>query len=154
MSLAIYCCAYPRSYSNGADACSHILGFPRLMPVGILVVIRTALTLVLIYSDSIPSAYACGYPRSCSNFALLVFTYSDSSPWRCHPIKMEGRSQYIAARILVVVQTSRCSFSHTRIRHRGDAIQLKWDVIANIGDGYFFAGLCRLWCRLAVFTAS
>ena len=44
-------CVYPRSYSNGADACSHILGFPRLMPVGILVVIRTALTLVLIYSD-------------------------------------------------------------------------------------------------------
>ena len=33
-------------------ACSYILGFPRLMPVGILVVIRTALTLVLIYSDS------------------------------------------------------------------------------------------------------
>ena len=47
-----YACGYPRSYSNGADACSHILGFPRLMPVGILVVIRTALTLVLIYSDS------------------------------------------------------------------------------------------------------
>ena len=34
------------------SACSYILGFPRLMPVGILVVIRTALTLVLIYSDS------------------------------------------------------------------------------------------------------
>ena len=33
-------------------ACSYILGFARLMPVGILVVIRTALTLVLIYSDS------------------------------------------------------------------------------------------------------
>ena len=45
-------CVYPRIYANGADACSHILGFPRLMPVGILVVIRTALTLVLIYSDS------------------------------------------------------------------------------------------------------
>ena len=51
-------CVYPRSYSNGADACSHILGFPRLMPVGILVVIRTALTLVLIYSDSPRLKYA------------------------------------------------------------------------------------------------
>ena len=49
-----YACGYPRSYSNGADACSHILGFPRLTPVGILVVIRTALMLVLIYSDSSP----------------------------------------------------------------------------------------------------
>ena len=53
-----YACGYPRSYSNGADACSHILGFPRLMPVGILVVIRTALTLVLIYSDSPRLKYA------------------------------------------------------------------------------------------------
>ncbi len=39
-------------------ACSYILGFPRLMPVGILVVIRTALTLVLIYSDSPRLKYA------------------------------------------------------------------------------------------------
>ena len=44
-------------------ACSYILGFPRLMPVGILVVIRTALTLVLIYSDSL------GLSRSYSNGA-------------------------------------------------------------------------------------
>ena len=39
-------------------ACSYIFGFPRLMPVGILVVIRTALTLVLIYSDSPRLKYA------------------------------------------------------------------------------------------------
>ena len=53
-----YACVYPRIYANCADACSHILGFPRLMPVGILVVIRTALTLVLIYSDSPRLKYA------------------------------------------------------------------------------------------------
>ena len=133
----------------------------------------------------IPSAGACGYPRSCSNFALLVFTYSDSSRAKCgdpvnkkalrayrpqtycpglpqsyanvsnvsvalrndrggrrHSIKMEWRSQLnccayprsysngacacshilgfprlVPVGILVAVQTSRCSFSHTRIRH-------------------------------------
>ena len=42
----------------------------------ILVFMRIAQGLFLY--TRIPSAYACGYPRSCSNFALLVFTYSDS----------------------------------------------------------------------------
>ena len=81
-------------------ACSYILGFPRRMPVGILVVVQTSHCsfshtripsayacgyprscsnfALLVFNTRIPSAYACGYPRSCSNFALLVFTYSDS----------------------------------------------------------------------------
>ena len=130
--------------------------------MGILVVVQTALTLVFTYSDSSPwrchpikmgcrSQYIAARILVVVQTALtLVFTYSDSSPWRCHPIKMGGRLQYIAARILVVVQTSRCSFSHTRIHHRGDAIPLKWNVVTDVGDGYFFAGLCRLRCRLAI----
>ncbi len=43
---SVYACGYPRSYSNGADACSHILGFaptrnkesrgyPRLLPTAV-----------------------------------------------------------------------------------------------------------------------
>ena len=52
-----------------------------LHPARILIVVRTALTLVLIYSDS--------------------------SPWCRHSIKMEGRSGALhPARILVVVQTA------------------------------------------------
>ena len=35
-------CAYPRICSNCAVACFHILGFPRLMPVGILVAVQTS----------------------------------------------------------------------------------------------------------------
>ena len=49
------------------------------------VALRSACILVVVQTSHcsfshtrIPSAYACGYPRSCSNFALLVFTYSDS----------------------------------------------------------------------------
>ena len=48
-----------------------------LRPMRILVFIRSALRLTSY--TRIPSADACGYPRSCSNFALLVFTYSDLS---------------------------------------------------------------------------
>ena len=124
-----------------------------LHPARILVVIRTAHR--SFSHTRIPSAYACGYPRSCSNFASLVFTYSDSSPWCRHSIKMEGRSGALhPARILVVVQTSHCSFSHTRIRHRGAAIPLKWNVVTDVGDGHFFAlwggGLCG---RCPIITA-
>ena len=47
-----------------------------MRPACILVVVQTS---HCSFSHTrIPSAYACGYPRSCSNFALLVFTYSDS----------------------------------------------------------------------------
>ena len=132
MSLGcVASCAYPRSCSNFA-------------------------LLVFTYSDSlglrlwVSSAYACGYPRSCSNFALLVFTYSDSCR---HSIKMEGRSGALhPARILVVVQTSHCSFSHTRIRA---AIPLKWNVVTDVGNGHFFAlwggGLCG---RCPIITAG
>ena len=78
-------CAYPRICSNCAVACFHILGFPRLMPVGILVAVQTSRC--SFSHTRIPSADACGYPRSCSNFALLVFTYSDSSPGDAIPLK-------------------------------------------------------------------
>ena len=47
-----------------------------MRPACILVVVQTS---HCSFSHTrIPSVYACGYPRSCSNFALLVFTYSDS----------------------------------------------------------------------------
>lgn len=48
-------CWYPRSCSNCAGACFHILLIPSaLLPAGILVVVQTALTLVFTYSDSSP----------------------------------------------------------------------------------------------------
>ena len=77
-------CAYPRICSNCAVACFHILGFPRLVPVGILVVVQTALSLVFTYSDSSrakrgdpvnkkalrayrPQTYCPGLPQSYAN---------------------------------------------------------------------------------------
>ena len=66
-------------------ACSYILGFPRLMPVGILVVIRTALTLVLIYSDSPRLKYAAWaenagfYIQKCTVCDFIIAKYPQFS---------------------------------------------------------------------------
>ena len=103
-------CGYPRSCSNCAVACFHILGFPRLMPVGILVVIRTALALVLIYSDS--SRAKCGDPVNKKTLrAYRPQTYCPGLP----------QSYANVSNVSVALRNDR----------GGDAIPLKWNVARN-----------------------